>query len=117
MGNKPSAAPATPTVPITVMAFGVIGVRASALPTGVNKRVIAGRSAFSMEVRSYVRLGRSCAGPGGRPLGNPPITGGLPRPVPPGGPSGTRTGAAAAFHLLVTGEILCGGLVDTVLAG
>ena len=55
MGNRPSAAPATPTVPITVMAFGVIGVRTSALPTGVNKRVIAGRSTFSMAVRSYVR--------------------------------------------------------------
>jgi hypothetical protein len=30
------------------MAFGVIGVRASTLPTGVNKRVMAGRSTFSM---------------------------------------------------------------------
>ncbi len=51
MGNKPSALPATPTVPMTVMWFGVIGVPARALPTGVNRRVMAGRSTFSMAVR------------------------------------------------------------------
>src|SRR5580700_9212331 len=55
IGNRPSAAPVTPTVPMTVMAFGVIGVRASTLPTGVNRRVMAGRNTFSMAVRSYRR--------------------------------------------------------------
>src|SRR5437762_2802927 len=40
---------------MTVMAFGVIGVRARILPTGVNRRVMAGRSGFSMAVRSYRR--------------------------------------------------------------
>ena len=49
--RKPSALPATPTVPMTVMWFGVIGVPARALPTGVNRRVMAGRSTFSMAVR------------------------------------------------------------------
>ena len=39
------------TVPMTVIAFGVTGVRASTLPAGVNRRVIAGRSTFSMAVR------------------------------------------------------------------
>jgi hypothetical protein len=48
MGSRPSPPPSTPTVPITVMAFGVTGVRARTLPTGVNRRVIAGRSVFSM---------------------------------------------------------------------
>src|ERR1700747_1468800 len=54
-GNKASAPPATPTVPMTVTAFGVIGVRARTLPAGVNRRVMAGRSTFSMAVRSYRR--------------------------------------------------------------
>src|SRR5204863_7273826 len=49
------APPATPTVPMTVTAFGVIGVRARTLPAGVNRRVMAGRSTFSMAVRSYRR--------------------------------------------------------------
>src|SRR5947208_11457982 len=40
---------------MTVMAFGVIGVRARILPAGVNRRVMAGRSTFSMAVRSYRR--------------------------------------------------------------
>src|SRR5689334_17473856 len=55
IGKRPSAPPATPTVPMTVTAFGVMGVRASTLPTGVNRRVMAGRSGFSMAVRSYRR--------------------------------------------------------------
>src|SRR5258707_7834583 len=54
-GKRASAAPATPTVPMTVMAFGVMGVRARTLPAGVNRRVMAGRSTFSMAVRSYRR--------------------------------------------------------------
>src|SRR6266550_7770270 len=65
-GNRASAPPATPTVPMTVMAFGVIGVRARILPAGVNRRVMAGRSTFSMAVRSYRRaeLEYSAAGVG-----------------------------------------------------
>src|SRR6476660_5470284 len=55
IGKRPSAPPATPTVPMTVTAFGVTGVRARILPTGVNRRVMAGRSEFSMAVRSYRR--------------------------------------------------------------
>src|SRR5215470_13291358 len=54
-GNRASAPPATPTVPMTVTAFAVTGVRASSRPTGVNRRVMAGRSGFSMAVRSYRR--------------------------------------------------------------
>ncbi len=81
MGNKLSPAPATPTVPITVMAFGVIGVRARALPTGVNRRVMAGRSTFSMAVRYY------CASPGGDPP-EPPDHGGAARPPVPPWPPG-----------------------------
>jgi hypothetical protein len=50
IGNKPSAPPDTPTVPMTVTAFGVTGVFASASPTGVSTREIAGRSTFSMAV-------------------------------------------------------------------
>src|SRR6266566_1686587 len=51
---------------MTVMAFGVIGVRARILPAGVNRRVMAGRSTFSMAVRSYRRaeLEYSAAGVG-----------------------------------------------------
>src|SRR6185312_7122142 len=74
-GNKASAPPATPTVPMTVTAFGVIGVRARTLPAGVNRRVMAGRSTFSMAVRSY----RVSAG--GRPPQTPPPGG---KPFPPG---------------------------------
>src|SRR5438876_163855 len=40
---------------MTVMAFGVMGVRARTWPAGVNRRVMAGRSTFSMAVRSYRR--------------------------------------------------------------
>jgi hypothetical protein len=50
IGNNPSAPPATPTVPMTVTALGVTGVFASASPTGVSTRAIAGRSTFSMAV-------------------------------------------------------------------
>src|SRR6266699_2854492 len=51
---------------MTVMAFGVIGVGARILPAGVNRRVMAGRSTFSMAVRSYRRaeLEFSAAGVG-----------------------------------------------------
>src|SRR5215831_1252126 len=38
----------TPTVPITVIMFGVTGVRASACTTGVNRRAKPGRRKFSM---------------------------------------------------------------------
>ena len=50
IGNNPSAPPDTPTVPMTVMVLGVTGVFASASPTGVSTREIAGRSTFSMAV-------------------------------------------------------------------
>ena len=53
MGSSHSAATTTPTVPVTVIAFGVTGVRASASPIGVSTRFSAGRSRFSMAVRSY----------------------------------------------------------------
>src|SRR5215472_10908027 len=66
LGKKTSAPPTTPTVPMTVMALGVTGVRARTLPAGVNRRVMAGRSTFSMAVRSYrrVELDFSAAGVG-----------------------------------------------------
>ena len=51
IGNRPSAPPATPTVPTIVIAFAVTGVRARTAPTGVKTRVMTGRSGFSMAVR------------------------------------------------------------------
>src|SRR5689334_6248038 len=82
MGKRASAPPATPTVAMTVTAFGVIGVRARSLPAGVNRRVMAGRSTFSMAVRSY------CVFPGGRSPPDPPDPGGTARPPRPPGPLG-----------------------------
>ncbi len=57
VGSSQSAAATTPTVPVTVIALGVTGVRASASPIGVSTRFSAGRSMFSMAVRSYWRVG------------------------------------------------------------
>jgi hypothetical protein len=51
IGKRPSAPPATPTVPMIVIAFGVIGVWARTAPIGVKTRVMTGRSGFSMAVR------------------------------------------------------------------
>src|SRR5215470_7431700 len=48
MGNSASALADTPAVPITVIMFGVTGVRASACTTGVNRRAKPGRRKFSM---------------------------------------------------------------------
>src|SRR2546430_552422 len=59
MGKRASAPPATPTVPMTVTAFGVIGVRARTLPAGVNRRVMAGRTTVSDFDETEVRQQRS----------------------------------------------------------
>ena len=58
VGNSQSAPTATPTVPIAVIMFGVMGVRASASPTGRSRRAKKGLRAFSMAVRSYWRSGQ-----------------------------------------------------------
>ncbi len=50
VGNRASALALTPTVPVTVMMFGVTGVRASASPTGVSSRASPGRRLLSMAV-------------------------------------------------------------------
>ena len=75
VGNSHSAPATMPDVPMIVIAFGVTGVRASASPTGVSRRVRAGRSTFSMAVRILVvrvrsamsrgSLRESSGGPGG----------------------------------------------------
>ena len=59
VGNSQSAPAAMPTAPVTVIAFGVTGVRASASTTGVSRRFSAGFSRFSMAVRSYWRVDRT----------------------------------------------------------
>ncbi len=48
IGNIDSAAAETPTVPATVIMFGVTGVRASAWTMGLNRRAKKGRRKFSM---------------------------------------------------------------------
>jgi hypothetical protein len=48
MGNIASAAADTPTVPATVIMFGVTGVRASPWTMGPNSRAKKGRRKFSM---------------------------------------------------------------------
>ena len=50
IGNSESAAADTPTVPATVIMFGVTGVRASACTIGLNRRAKTGRRKFSMDV-------------------------------------------------------------------
>jgi len=50
IGNSASVLAHTPTVPATVIMFGVIGVRASACPIGLNRRTKKGRRKFSMTV-------------------------------------------------------------------
>jgi hypothetical protein len=67
IGNSASALADTPTVPMTVSAFGVTGVRARASPTGVRMRAIAGRSVLSMAAEDLTGLAGArwfrCASP------------------------------------------------------
>ena len=51
IGNIDSAAADRPTVPATVIIFGVTGVRASACTRGLNRRAKKGRRKFSMPER------------------------------------------------------------------
>ena len=73
MGNRLSAPADTPIVPITVSAFGVTGVRASARPTGFSTRSSTGRIAFSMAVRYYWRTASPPATAAGSALAGPVI--------------------------------------------
>ena len=68
IGNIDRVAAAMPTVPATVIMFGVTGVRASPCTMGPNSRAKKGRRKFNMPTRSYwdasvSLLGRGIGGP------------------------------------------------------
>ncbi len=86
VGNSHSAPAVMPTVPVTVIAFGVTGVRASTCPTGISTRFSTGRRKFSMAVRSYWRVGHGRVIPvGGLLSGGREVKAGCTQPDGPAG--------------------------------